>query len=133
MIEHPDPRTPPLYAVPPQPGPAPASAAGMAPVIIPPVLAGESAQLLVMTGHGTYLVDATVVAVMGHGPGWRIVADLSHTRSSFALVATADRLPEPLPRNDCAINTAHGPMPTRCPGCHADRGEPCRWHHTPTA
>jgi hypothetical protein len=133
MIEHPDPATPALYAVPP-PGPAP-DHREPEPVIISPVLAGETAQLLVMTGHGTYLVDATIAAVMGHGPGWRIVADLSPTRTSFTLVATADRLGSTQrrtqPSNDCAIRTARGPLPTRCSGCHADRGQPCRWNHTP--
>jgi hypothetical protein len=75
MIEHPHHRTPAppeLRLVAPEtPTHSDRDAQFRAAVRISPVLAGETAQLLVMTGHGPYLVDATITDVTGHGDGRR--------------------------------------------------------------
>lgn len=104
---------------------------------LPPVLAGESVQVLLMTDHGTYLADATVThtAPTDPGPGWSLSADLAVPRATFALAATADRLPTPTPDptptgfTDWALGAGPGPVPHSCPGCLATRDQPCRWAH----
>ena len=55
-------------------------------VVIPPYLIGESVSILMMTGHGSHVVDAEITALRPNGAGWTVTADLSPERATFALV-----------------------------------------------